>query len=340
MGEATFPQPVNEVVSTLADIFRHQRRAEVVELLESAHAQFDQTEFDNWNGGTYTWALRLQVPVQIFASVESRLPSIEKEIAAKLSYFDRQYPNDPLGEVTVSPLVAGAAPYGQRMVASDREVRHLWFDGRFRLFLSHVSKHKVAVSNLKDALWIYGVDAFVAHEDIEPSLEWQREIELGLRSMHALAALITPDFHVSNWTDQELGWALGRGVLVVPLRLGADPYGLVGKIQGVRGTFEQPDALAASVASTLLANPQTHGEMRRALINAFRESSSSEIAKLLCRLLVGVTDVTDEEKAVLWEACAENTQVAKAVGVADAIYTAFGAPPRLKSSEVHDEIPF
>lgn len=53
MSDAGFPKPVAKVVATLADIFRHQRRSEIVELLESAHAWFDNVEFDNWNGGTY-----------------------------------------------------------------------------------------------------------------------------------------------------------------------------------------------------------------------------------------------------------------------------------------------
>jgi hypothetical protein len=340
MREATFPQPVSTVVATLADIFRHQGRTEVVELLESAHAYFDETEYDNWNGGTYSWALRLEVPVHIFASVEPRLSSIEKEISAKLTHFDRQYPNDHLGEVTTTPITAGALPFGQRMAPSDIEVRRLWLDGRFRLFLSHVSRHKVAVSSLKEALWLCGVDAFVAHEDIEPSLDWQREIELGLRSMHALAAIITPDFHNSRWTDQEVGWALGRGIPVVPVRLGADPYGLAGRFQGVSGNLEQPGTLAEAIVKTLVANPQTHGEMRRALINAFTKASSCDMAKVLCGLMATVTDITDEERDALWRACTDNAQVANTVGVPDVIYAAFGTPPAPQPNEVHDDIPF
>lgn len=342
MSEATIPQRVSEVVTTLADIFRHQRQREVVELLESADAHFDETNFDNWNGGTYTWALRLKVPVPIFAAVEPRLEAIEKEIGLKLSYFDRQYTNDHFGEVTITPIARDAAPNGRRMVPSDMEVRRLWPEGCFRLFLSHVSKHRIAVSQLKDSLRIRGIAAFVAHEDIEPSLEWQREIELALRSMHGLAALITPDFHESLWTAQEVGWALGRGILMVPVRLGADPYGLMGKIQGVRGTLEEPTALAESVARTLLANSQTFGEMRRVVVNSFASANSIEMTQVLGRLLIEViTEVTDEEKAVLWGACADNARVAGAVGVPEAIYTKFGRPPVGTATEMpDDDIPF
>jgi hypothetical protein len=332
MPNAIFPVPVSEVIVTLADIFRHQRRGELLELIENAHAHFDETNFDNWNGGTYTWALRLEVPVPLYASVESRLAAIEKEIGAKLSYIERLHPNDQVGEVTVTPITPGASMLGQRMAPSETEVRRLWPDGHFRLFLSHVSKHKVAVSKLRDELASYGIAAFVAHENIEPSLEWRDEIELGLRSMHGLAALITADFHASYWTDQEVGWALGRGVLVLPIRLGADPYGFAGKVQAIKGDLDYLGGVAGPILRALLTNPQTHGEMRRALVTAFRGATSFPMALALRDYVIAVTDFTDEEKMALRSACVENAQVAGAYGVRAAIYNAFGEPPDPKST--------
>jgi len=339
MREAGFPKPVAEVVTTLVDIFRHQHQAEVVELLESAHAWFDNTEYDNWNGGTYTWALRLEVPVPVFASAEPRLPNIEKEIVAKLGYINRLYTNDHISEATISPVSPGAEAIGQRIAPSEIEVRRLWPDGRFRLFLSHVSAHKVAVSKLKGALAGRGIAAFVAHEDIEPSLEWRDEIELGLKSMHALAALVTPDFHASSWTEQEVGWALGRGVLVVPVRLGADPCGFAGKVQGVSGTLDQPLALASALVDALLLNVQTHGEMRRAIVSTFREAKSHITAQTLRKLIVKITDFTDEEKDAMLKACKENRNVAGAWYVPEAIYSAFGKPATPEPKE-EDDVPF
>ena len=87
MRDTDFPKPVAEIVATLADLFRHQKRKEVVELLESSSARFDEINFDNWNGGTTTWALRLETPVPLFASIEPRLPAIEKGICIKAGAF-------------------------------------------------------------------------------------------------------------------------------------------------------------------------------------------------------------------------------------------------------------
>ena len=148
-NESEFPKPVSEIIATLAGIFRHQGRAEILELLESSHARFDETNYDNWNGGTYTWALRLEVPVPIYAAIEPRLTAIEKGIEAKLNTIGRVYPNDHIGGVTITPIAPGSSLQGERMAPSEVEVSRLWDKEGIRLFLSHSSNHKIAVANLK-----------------------------------------------------------------------------------------------------------------------------------------------------------------------------------------------
>ena len=96
------------------------------------------------------------------------------------------------------------------MTADD--VARLWRDGHLRLFISHKAGHKKEVGKLKGYLAEYGISCFVAHVDIEPTKEWQDEIEKALFSMHALLALLTSDFPDSKWTDQEVGIAVGRHV--------------------------------------------------------------------------------------------------------------------------------
>ena len=51
MAQKEFPKSVEDVVTTLADIFRHQGQLDVVGLLESASARIEETNYDNWNGG-------------------------------------------------------------------------------------------------------------------------------------------------------------------------------------------------------------------------------------------------------------------------------------------------
>jgi hypothetical protein len=53
---------------------------------------------------------------------------------------------------------------------------------------------------LKDALVLYAIDGFVAHEDIEPTKEWLIEIETALETCHGLVALLTRPLDVMRPT--------------------------------------------------------------------------------------------------------------------------------------------
>jgi hypothetical protein len=103
-----------------------------------------------------------------------------------------------------------------------------WKDTRqFRLFISHISKDKHRATRLKECLALYAISAFVAHEDIFPTLEWQTEIERALYFMDAFIAIHTPGFSKSFWTQQEIGFAVGRGVKIISFSMGEDPTGFI-----------------------------------------------------------------------------------------------------------------
>jgi hypothetical protein len=67
-----------------------------------------------------------------------------------------------------------------------------WKPDHFRLFLSHLAAHRRFAGELQQALGDYGIALFVAHKDIDPTVEWQNEIELALSTCDALLALLHP----------------------------------------------------------------------------------------------------------------------------------------------------
>jgi hypothetical protein len=150
-----------------------------------------------------------------------------------------------------------------------------WKPGFLRLFLSHTSKHKATTARLQVNLRRYAISAFVAHEDIEPTKEWLLEIEKGLFSMDALAAILTPDFNESKWTDHEVGVAVGRDVLVVPIRKGLDPYGFIGKYQGYQAASKTVGDVAKAIFNILCANPKTKSRLADAVVGQLLASKAS-----------------------------------------------------------------
>ena len=115
----------------------------------------------------------------------------------------------------------------------DTELLHLWGDGTIRAFISHTHPNKIIAAELQRQLRSFGIASFVAHNDIEPMREWQIEIGKALRSMDFLIALLSQDFRQSEWTDQEVGAAVGRGLPVFPVRIDIDPYGFMAKYQAI-----------------------------------------------------------------------------------------------------------
>ena len=111
-------------------------------------------------------------------------------------------------------------------------------DEPYLIFLSHKAEVKKQIQTLKKGLEKYGVEAFLAHSDIDPGTEWQEEIVEALESMDAFVPVLTEGFNESQWTDQEVGYAIAREVPIVPLRMGMDPYGFMGKIQALSCAWE------------------------------------------------------------------------------------------------------
>lgn len=155
-----------------------------------------------------------------------------------------------------------------------------WRKRMFRLFVSHLSSEKVFAAQLQEALLAYGISGFVAHNDIEPTLEWQSQIETALATADSLVALLHPAFHASNWTDQEIGFAMGRGLPVFAVRFNQDPYGFIGRFQGFVGGGKTPDALARELFDAYRKNKHSQKRMGEVLLNLFEDSSSFITAKV------------------------------------------------------------
>jgi len=153
-----------------------------------------------------------------------------------------------------------------------------WEPFHFKLFLSHLSSFKKTTGLLQAALRNYGVSAFVAHVDIEPTKEWLDEIEAGLYSMDALAAILMPGFKESNWTDQEVGVAVGRGVLVIPIIRGLNPYGFISKYQGLQAEGKTVTSVAESIFRVLVSSPKTRSRMLSCLIDTTIRAASADEA--------------------------------------------------------------
>jgi hypothetical protein len=157
----------------------------------------------------------------------------------------------------------------------------VFFAGKrfFRLFISHTHTHRHEVGLLSAALARHGVAGFVAHNAIPPTREWQEVIVQALKECEALAARLTADFHGSEWTDQEVGAAVARDLLVFPLKVDVNPHGFIGRYQAMDAPDKDPHALAAEIADELRTNPLTRRAMAEAVVDRFVHAYSYDDAR-------------------------------------------------------------
>jgi hypothetical protein len=194
-----------------------------------------------------------------------------------------------------------------------------WRKGMLQLFVSHIATHRAFAARLQEALLDFGVSCFVAHNDIEPTQEWQTQIEAALATSDALVALLHENFHVSNWTDQEIGFAMGRGVPVFAVRFGQDPYGFIGRFQAFNGNGKTATALARELFDAYRKNKQTQRRMSEVLIGLFEESGSFAEAKVR----IGYLEDLD-----LWEP-SFSTRIRSAGKNNSQVYGSWGVPERV-----------
>lgn len=187
----------------------------------------------------------------------------------------------------------------KKLFSSTRgEAPKFWRPDCLKVFVSHLTKNRAKVSELKMALQPWGVTCFIAHQDIEPSREWQVEIEAALSTMDVLVAIIEPGFRDSAWTDQEVGYALGRGVDVVPILVGQDPHGFVGKIQGLQAKGKLPTAVATELVLVLLRKPRHRDQLLLGMAKSLAIASSEERIR---RIRQVDTLITDQQMKALLE---------------------------------------
>lgn len=193
-------------------------------------SEFNQPTSDFWNGG--------DTPDAYVIDMLTR--ATDEDLTALAEYV--------LGSA-VAPIPEGTGP---------------WSGDSFRLFLTHLAREKSFVAGVQTVLEWEGIDSFVAHNDIEPSAEWVRSIDMALWTCDALAAFLHEGFGESAWCDQEVGFVFGRRKPLIPVAIDVMPYGFLGQFQALLCKGQTPQVVGRQIVNTLLNRSDT----REAIIDS------------------------------------------------------------------------
>jgi hypothetical protein len=77
------------------------------------------------------------------------------------------------------------------LAASGADLPGPWKPDHLRLFISHTHRHARLAGGLRHIMSPWLIDAFVAHDDIEPTSDWRKTIKSALRTCHVAIAIVT-----------------------------------------------------------------------------------------------------------------------------------------------------
>jgi TIR domain len=312
---------LSKIIPALRRLRSHYERKEEVtlrDLIDASSVHIEpNTEFDNWNGGTFGHDVHLFVSDEMMGLIDlDKQAEIFDRVCQDLNKATPDIENEYVRAVHFSPFDSGD-PQSQAAIPFTREPRArpedvgLWRENCLRLFISHRDSKKAIAHHLANCLEPYGVCSFVAHDAIKPMKKWQEEILNGLMTMEVMLVLLTDDFHDSEWTNQEVGFALGKGIPVITVKVGkSDPKGFLGNKQAMRGELSDMTVCATEVHRLLVNEIGQEGRLKAILIEAFISSPNYPEAIERLERLVQTTDrLTDKELKRISDGYRKNSQL-------------------------------
>jgi hypothetical protein len=309
------PKNIEHYLASLSKMYGQEGHKQLQEIIVNSQIRIhEEWSYDNWDGGTYGHALFLTVPEALYLSLVKQRDDLQIQIRDDINKL-HNIQNEFIEKVFLEMEIAkeqdwrkesGLLLTGQRIILPEAQSR-IWGDEGYRIFFSHKAEVKKETSALKERLKLFGISCFVAHEDIHPTKEWQNEIENALFSMDAFVALMTDGFHNSLWTDQEVGVAFGRGVPIISVKLGKDPYGFIGKFQALSCSWD-------NAAKEIVKIFVKYDRMLNAYIKAIPGCQSYADGNTLGEILPLIDKLSEQQASLLITAFNENSQVRDSFG--------------------------
>jgi len=142
---------------------------------------------------------------------------------------------------------------GKRSIMTEGETKIL-------AFISYSHKNKKSAGVVKDILGQNKIEAFLAHQDIEPSDEWKEVILENLKNCDALIAIITKEFRESKWTDQEAGYVQAGDKIIISIIKKGEPHGFLDRFQAIKIKSGGIKNAAQKAAEAILAKARKSGK--------------------------------------------------------------------------------
>lgn len=177
------------------------------------------------------------------------------------------------------------------------------------VFASYKSEDKKIAGQIKGNIEKLGLDVFLAHEDIEPSAEWEEVILTKLEETDVFLPLLTENFTKSYYTGQESGFALCRKILIIPIMIDVKPFGFLDRFQGLKANLDDMPSTCLEIVGIIFTRGDFGERLTRCIIDAFKKSFTFKEAELRSKILSVFASLDKEQVDEILLASCENDQI-------------------------------
>ncbi len=296
---------IKHLLSLALGYFEKNNQGTLQEILEKA--TFEVSDYESEYEDT-AYTLSLIIPQALLIDITDTIEDVESEIYITLNKYNESK------EINIRCIRLKAETSNIRSkkneeeptfdIISPEDENKIWGDkAAYKVFISHEAIQKNYAKFWKEKLSFYGISSFVAHEDIEPTKIWQREIEKALLSMDAFVALITEGFNKSYWTNQEIGFACARKVTVILVKIHEPPKGFINEIQAF--SPKDIEETVKEIVKILIKETKMLDAYIKAMENCKRYKDGNTLAEILPYIL----KLSDDQAKRLLDAFNKNYQI-------------------------------
>lgn len=318
MTSYTITRKLNHYRKQLALLYKGSKESLLEDIVSTSSIYINEgIHYDSWNGGTTSHGLIFYLNERVYGRIEGleKISKIRQRIKDDFIAVSRSVVNEIIDEVHIELFNTediecqnATRPFDATLTQTGYS--KFWHSNHLKLFISHKSEHQKLVSELASSLLSYGISCFVAHEDIEPTTKWRNEIENALRSMDVFLAFLTDDFSESDWTNQEVGFAIAKEVPIIPLKISSkNPCGFMSVYQALKGQVDKPEQLADGIFNLISQKFDKDSLVKKATIAAFINSTNFLNTKSIFKRLQAFKGFTDAELEDLVNGFNTNNQI-------------------------------
>lgn len=198
---------------------------------------------------------------------------------------------------------------------------------RLKAFISYSSKQKVIGGRFKECLENHcGYEVFVAHSDMPAASDFPEEIKKEIIASDFFIPLLSQEFRMSDFSDQETGAAVILGKKMIPVKLEhVNPYGFIRSTHALQYKLTPDDLfspdnieeLVLTIAQIGLGLESYQKKAIDSLVYAFCKSKSVDSTNASIQIMLKYGHFTKAHLKQIVEAIHANNAIKSAFGLDD-----------------------